>query len=212
MTRILCALAFICLGGFATGVSPALGAFPGDNGKIAFDSLPRRRRLRYLDDEPEREQPSQPDRELRGLSCELAGRRAEDRVHERPRDTDQSHAPQLPEADFEIFVMDADGSDQTQITFNALDDEAPAWSPDGKRIVFQRDFDPVRGQIDYDIFTMRANGAHERNLTNSPGVQDFDPDWSPDGRRIAFTQRARRRRRDLHDEAERLGRTAAHVQ
>ena len=38
MTRILCALAFICLGGFATGVSPALGAFPGDNGNIAFDS------------------------------------------------------------------------------------------------------------------------------------------------------------------------------
>jgi hypothetical protein len=35
MTRILCALAVICLGGLATGVSPALGAFPGDNGKIA---------------------------------------------------------------------------------------------------------------------------------------------------------------------------------
>ena len=39
MTRILCALAVICVGGFATGVSPALGAFPGDNGKIAFDSV-----------------------------------------------------------------------------------------------------------------------------------------------------------------------------
>ena len=38
MTRILCALAVISLGGLATGVSPALGAFPGDNGKIAFDS------------------------------------------------------------------------------------------------------------------------------------------------------------------------------
>jgi Tol biopolymer transport system component len=88
--------------------------------------------------------------------------------------------------DFEIFVMDADGSNQTQITFNSLDDEVPAWSPNGKRIVFQRDFDPVRGQLDLDILTMRANGAHERNLTNSPGVPDFEPNWSPDGRRIAF--------------------------
>ena len=52
--------------------------------------------------------------------------------------------------------------------------------------MFQRDFDPVIGQFDYDIFTMRANGAHERRLTNSPGVNDFDPEWSPDGRRIAF--------------------------
>ena len=38
MTRILCALAVISLGGLATGVSPALGAFPGDNGKIAFST------------------------------------------------------------------------------------------------------------------------------------------------------------------------------
>jgi hypothetical protein len=42
--------------------------------------------------------------------------------------------------------------------------------------------------IAFDIFTMHLNGGgHERNLTNSPGVQDFGPEWSPDGRRIAFT-------------------------
>ena len=52
--------------------------------------------------------------------------------------------------------------------------------------MFQRDFDKVRGQVDYDILTMKADGTRERNLTNSPGVQDFDPDWSPNGRRIAF--------------------------
>ena len=83
--------------------------------------------------------------------------------------------------------MNADGSNQRQITVNDRDDEVPAWSPNGKMIVFQRDFDPVRGEVDYDILTMKADGTHERNLTHSPGVQDFEADWSPDGRRIAFT-------------------------
>ena len=52
--------------------------------------------------------------------------------------------PGFPGPDVEIFVMNADGSNQTQITFNEFNDEVPAWSPDGKRIVFQRDFDKVR--------------------------------------------------------------------
>ena len=38
LTGILRTLAVICVGGLAAGVSPALGAFPGENGKIAFDS------------------------------------------------------------------------------------------------------------------------------------------------------------------------------
>jgi TolB protein len=71
------------------------------------------------------------------------------------------------------------GSDKTQIAFNAVDDEDPSWSPDGRRIAFQRDFDPVRGQVDYDLFTMRADGTGERRLTRSPGVQDWQPAWSP---------------------------------
>ena len=41
-------------------------------------------------------------------------------------------------------------------------------------------------EVDYDLFTMRADGSHQRNLTRSPGINDQDGDWSPDGRRIAF--------------------------
>ena len=94
--------------------------------------------------------------------------------------------PGWPGPDFELFVMNADGSRPTQITFNDRDDETPVWSPDGKQIVFARDHDPVRGQVDNDILTMKADGTRERNLTNSPGVHDVEPDWSPDGDRIAF--------------------------
>ena len=38
MTRVALALAIVSVGGLAAGVSPALGAFPGENGKIVFDS------------------------------------------------------------------------------------------------------------------------------------------------------------------------------
>jgi TolB protein len=91
-----------------------------------------------------------------------------------------------PEGEFEIFVMNADGSRVRQLTTNRLDDEVPSWSPDGRKLVFQRDFDPVVGEVDYDILTMQADGTRQRNLTRCPGVQDFDADWSPDGRKIAF--------------------------
>ena len=70
----------------------------------------------------------------------------------------------------EIFVMNANGSNPRQITDNELDDEDPAWSPDGSRIVFQRDLNAVRGKVNYDLFTMAADGdrraqAHGQTAT-----------------------------------------------
>jgi Tol biopolymer transport system component len=183
MTRILCALAVVCLGGLATGVSAALGAFPGDNGKIAFDSDRDGGDADIWTMNPNGSNPVNltADSEATDLSVNW---RADGRklafMSDRVTATN-------PEGDFEIFVMNADGSHPTQITFSEFDDENPAWSPDGERIVFQRDLDPVPGQVDYDIFTMNADGSKERNRTNSPGVQDADPNWSPNGRRIAFS-------------------------
>ena len=184
-------LAVICVGGLAAGVSPALGAFPGENGRILFD------RFRVDAEIPDiwTMSPSGSNAvNLTANSPAFDGRaswRADGQKIAFMSDRETPSNPTSPgfpeDPDFEIFVMDADGSDQTQITFNELDDVVPAWSPNGKRIVFARDFDPVRGQGDDDIFTMRANGADERNLTRSPGVEDYDPDWSPDGRRIAWT-------------------------
>ena len=100
MTRILCALAVISLGGLATGVSPALGAFPGDNGKIAFDSD-------RDGGDPDIWTMSPNGRNQVNLTASSEGDdvlpswRADGKkiaVHERSRDTDQSHAPRLPRA------------------------------------------------------------------------------------------------------------------
>jgi Tol biopolymer transport system component len=183
MPRVPCTLAVICVGGLAAGVSPALAAFPGHNGKIAFTSD-----RDGGDSDIWTMRPNGSN--LVNLTANSAGNddlanwRADG--HKLAFMSNRVSATN-PEADFEIFVMNADGSNQTQITSNALDDEDPAWSPDGRKIVFQRDFDPVRGEVDYDILTMNADGTSEQNLTNSPRVLDFQPNWSPDGQMIAFS-------------------------
>jgi Tol biopolymer transport system component len=187
--RSVSALAVICSGGLAAGVSPALGAFPGENGIIVFESF------RAGGDERDVWTMSPEGRHPVNLTADSpafdgqASWRPDGRkiafISDRATPSNPT-PPGFPGPDFEIFVMDADGSNPTQITFNDRDDDGAAWSPDGRMLVVQRDLDPVRGEIDYDILTMKADGTREHNLTNSPGVNDIDPDWSPDGGRIAF--------------------------
>jgi Tol biopolymer transport system component len=81
----------------------------------------------------------------------------------------------------EIYVMNADGSNQTRLTNDPSFDRAPQWSPDGTKIVF--DSDRTGGG---DIYSMNAGGTGVVRLTTSP-LRDADPSWSPDGAKIAFT-------------------------
>jgi Tol biopolymer transport system component/uncharacterized RDD family membrane protein YckC len=82
----------------------------------------------------------------------------------------------------EIFVMNPDGSDQTNLTHTSADEFDPVWSPDGTRIVYAR---RTSADADADIFVMNADGSGQRNLTDNP-TDDEAPSWSPDGKRIAF--------------------------
>jgi Tol biopolymer transport system component len=83
----------------------------------------------------------------------------------------------------EIYVMDSDGSDETNITNNPSQDFNPSWSPDGETIVFDAD----RGGTAFNVWIMNANGSNPEQLTDDP-VGDLDPRWLPDGSKILFTR------------------------
>ncbi|HEY2372623.1 MAG TPA: hypothetical protein VGH82_08730 [Gaiellaceae bacterium] len=88
-----------------------------------------------------------------------------------------------------VFVMDADGGSQTQLTPWAMRAAQPDWSPDGKRIVFYSNFDGSP-RVSANLYTINADGSALTQLTHAKGgtVQHLSASFSPDGRWIAFSR------------------------
>lgn len=86
----------------------------------------------------------------------------------------------LGDPNTEIYVMNADGSNQQRLTVNPNRDEMPDWSPTGDRIVFSAEHDDGM-----EIYVMRADGSARQRLTVLAG-NDWFPAWSPDGQTIAW--------------------------
>lgn len=82
---------------------------------------------------------------------------------------------------YDIYLVDADGSALTRLTNDPGADASPAWSPDGRRIAFVRaSVEDVESGKTF-IYVMNADGTGETRLT-----EGLSPIWSPDGNRIAF--------------------------
>ncbi len=81
---------------------------------------------------------------------------------------------------FDLFVMNADGSNVQSLVHRGVNFGEIQWSPDGNQIVFVSFKDKNN-----DIYIINADGSNLVNLTQAEG-NDFSPVWSPDGSQIAF--------------------------
>jgi Tol biopolymer transport system component len=83
----------------------------------------------------------------------------------------------------EIYIMDADGSNQKRLTTTPGYDGGPFFSPDGKRIIWRR-FD-LKGET-ADVYTMKLDGSDVRRLTDFKAMS-WAPYFHPSGKYAIFT-------------------------
>ena len=165
MALALCLLAWVA-------VRPAEAAFPGKNGRIAFQS--------------NRNGPVE-------IYTMRPGGTAQ-RVTTSNNSSDPVYSPDGSKIAFvaggtggyDIFVMNADGTGRRQVPSTASADLQPAWSPDGKKIAFVANTLALNGQTDSEIWVMNIDGSGKRPITNA-SFSETQPAWSPDGSKIAFS-------------------------
>jgi TolB protein len=212
--------------GAATG--PAAATFPGRNGAIVFVRSgqiyrvrPDGTHLRRLTDSPTEKYSAAFSADGRRIAfaherlvfrndafshisiMDASGQHRRQLTHERADDTSPTFSADGRTIAFarkgSIWVMDANGSHQRPVTRDGF---APAFSPDGRRIVFRGsdtkpdDFNTPREKE--GIFVVDVDGRRRRELTREPmsapdpaGQRqhvyiDQDPSFSPDGEHIVF--------------------------
>ena len=83
----------------------------------------------------------------------------------------------------EIYSMNADGSNQVNLTMHRAEDYDPVWSPDGEQILFSSN----REKGVFDLYVMDADGTNVQKVFTNSKYRRY-PDWSPDGKRIVYAQ------------------------
>jgi TolB protein len=81
----------------------------------------------------------------------------------------------------ELYVMDVTGANVQRLTYGQWAD-APAWSPKGDGIAYERQ----RSQGRYDVYMVDSSGRNNHVISEA-GVRNENPTWSPDGRFIAYS-------------------------
>jgi Tol biopolymer transport system component len=91
-------------------------------------------------------------------------------------------SPDLSMRTDDIYVMNADGTGQTRLTFAARADTHANFSPDGEKIAFSS----ARDGGNNEIYVMKANGTEQTRLTSNDATDEF-PAFSSDGEKLAFS-------------------------
>lgn len=159
---------------------------PGLNGKIAFAS-----------DRTTGEGVNNPEGDFEIFTINRDGSDLQQLTENAALDFDPEWSPDGQEIAFEsdrglfseIFVMNAAGTQETQVTTNPdfSFDRSPTFSADGQRIAFgsNRAAGVDNPEKDAEIFTVNLDGTGLTQLTRN-AARELHPDYSPDGRKIAF--------------------------
>ena len=86
-----------------------------------------------------------------------------------------------PQKDAEIYTVNVGGGGRTNVTNNNRGDEASSYSPDGKRIAYAH----WDGR-DLEIYTINTDGTGALRVTDNR-TNEFTPSYSPDGKKILFS-------------------------
>ena len=84
----------------------------------------------------------------------------------------------------ELWVMNADGSDQRQITQLGGANFGPSWTPDGKRLIFSSNYKQPRSG-NFDLYLVNVDGSALEQITTHQSFDGF-PMFSPDGRTLVW--------------------------
>src|SRR5437660_3361239 len=82
-----------------------------------------------------------------------------------------------------LWLVPSDGGWPTQLTVSEQRQSNPTWSPNGKWIAYQSDYD---GDEQWDIFLVSPKTGQIVNVTKTREISEENPVWSPNGRFLAY--------------------------